>query len=120
VEGDFHELPTHLAQIIFESENLEVLNFGASTPLHCLAEEVLRLSPEVVCIIATMMPDVERFTRDYKVFTERIGGLGTTVILGGRAFDHLQVRRRFPEAFHVRNFTAALELTRERFSEKLK
>ncbi|HXH70657.1 MAG TPA: MerR family DNA-binding transcriptional regulator, partial [Pyrinomonadaceae bacterium] len=45
VEGDFHELPTHLAQMTIENEGWEVLNFGANTPLKCLAKEISRHSP---------------------------------------------------------------------------
>ena len=66
LEGDFHELPTHLAQTILENEGWEVLNFGASTPLYSLAEEVLHHAPKLICISATMVGDVERLSRDIK------------------------------------------------------
>lgn len=119
MEGDFHDLPTHLAQTIFESEGWEVLNFGANTPLYCLAEEVLRHSPEAVCIVATVITDVERLDRDYKIFTEQIADLKIPIILGGRAFKDEAVRRRFPADVYARRFAEVVERLRD-FPERRK
>ena len=113
MEGDFHDLPTHLAQTIFESENWEVLNFGANTPLYCLAEEVLRHAPEIVCITLTLTSDIERLARDYKIFTEEIAALKIPIILGGRAFKDAQIRRRFPADVYARRFSEVVELLRD-------
>ncbi|MBA3693942.1 MAG: MerR family DNA-binding transcriptional regulator [Acidobacteria bacterium] len=111
MEGDFHELPTHLAQIIIENEGWEVLNFGANTPLYCLAEEILQHSPEMICLSATLMTDVERLSRDYKSFTEQINKLKIPIVLGGRAFNDERIRTRFPADYYVRNFSEVAELT---------
>lgn len=105
VEGDFHELPTHLAQMTIENEGWDVLNFGANTPFYSLAEEVLQHSPKAVCVSATMMPDIERLARDYKDFRERICKLQIPVIVGGRAFADEPLRRRFPAELYAENFT---------------
>jgi len=112
MEGDFHELPTHLAQITIENEGWEVLNFGANTPLYCLAEEVLQHSPEMICLSATLMTDVERLSRDYKSFTEQISKLKIPIVLGGRAFNDDRIRPRFPADYFVRSFTEVALLTR--------
>ena len=112
IECDFHELPAHLAQIIIESEGWEVLNFGANTPLFCLAEEVLQHSPDMICISATVMSDVERLARDYKSFTEQIGKLKIPIVVGGRAFNDERVRRRFPADYYARNFSEVAKLTK--------
>jgi methanogenic corrinoid protein MtbC1 len=96
VEGDFHELSTHLTQMVLENEGWEVLNFGANTPLYSLAEEIIEHSPEVICISATVIGDIERLSRDYKTFIEQIGKLKIPIILGGRAFEDEAIRRRFP------------------------
>jgi len=104
VEGDFHELPTHLAQITIENEGWEVFNFGTNMPLYSLAEEVLQHSPQAVCVSATLMPDIERLARDYKDFRERICKLQISVIVGGRAFADEQIRRRFPADLYAENF----------------
>ncbi|MDQ3132171.1 MAG: B12-binding domain-containing protein [Acidobacteriota bacterium] len=104
IEGDFHDLPSHLAQMTIENEGWEVLNFGANMPLHSLTEEVLRHSPELICVSATLIPDIERISRDYKDFRERIGKLKIPVIVGGRAFSDGQIRNRFPAEFYAESF----------------
>jgi excisionase family DNA binding protein len=112
MEGDFHELPTFLAQIAIENEGLEVINFGAATPLYCLADEVMRHSPNFVCISATVINDLERLTRDYKDFREKIAKLEIPVLLGGRVFEDENIRRRFKCEFYARSFTDVAEFAR--------
>jgi excisionase family DNA binding protein len=112
VEGDLHEIPTHLAQMILESEGWEVLNFGANTPLYCFTDEILYHTPETVCIAATMMTDYERLTRDYKEFRARLGKLKIPVILGGRVFADERVRARFPAELYAKNFNEFAEFVK--------
>ena len=112
VEGDFHELPTHLAQMTFENEGWEVMNFGANTPLYNLAEEVLQHSPDIICISATIIGDVERLSRDYKTFIEQINRSKIPILLGGKAFKDEQIRRRFPARRYLQSFTETAEFTR--------
>lgn len=112
VEGDFHELPTHLVQMTFENEGWEVMNFGANTPLYSLAEDVLQHSPQIICIAATIVSDVERLLRDYKIFTEQISKLKTPILIGGKAFKDEQIRQRFPAQFYAQNFAETAEFTR--------
>lgn len=104
IEGDFHELPPHLAQIIMENKGWEVMNFGANTPLYALAEEVLQHSPEVICVSATVMTDIERTSRDYKSFRETIAKLKIPVIIGGRALHDDRIRQRFPAELYATSF----------------
>ena len=112
MEADFHELPTHLAQTIFENEGWEVLNFGANTPLYSLAEEIAQHTPELICISVTVMNDMERNARDYKIFTEQAGKFKIPVILGGRALADEQIRRRFPAELYAQSFGEVAEFTR--------
>ncbi len=112
MEGDLHELPTLLAQITVENEGLEVVNFGAATPLYCLADEVVRHSPNFVCISATVINDLERLTRDYKDFREKTARLEIPILLGGRVFEDEHIRRRFKSEFYARSFTDVAELAR--------
>ena len=112
IEGDFHELPTHLAQMTIENEGWEVLNFGANMPLHSMTEEILQHLPELICISATLMPDIERISRDYKDFRERIGKLKIPVIIGGRAFSDGQIRNRFPAEFYAETFNDVAEFVK--------
>lgn len=105
VEGDFHELPTYLAQMTIENEGWEVMNFGANTPLYCLAEEVLQHSPNIICLAATIIHDVERLSRDYKTFTEQVFKSKIPIVLGGKAFADEQLRQRFPAQLYAQSFT---------------
>lgn len=109
VEGDFHELPTHLVQMTIENEGWEVMNFGANTPLYCLAEEVLQHSPHIICISATIISDVERLSRDYKTLTEQICKSKFPIILGGKAFGDEQLRQRFPAQLYAQSFSEIAE-----------
>jgi methanogenic corrinoid protein MtbC1 len=112
MEGDLHELPTLLAQIAIENEGLEVINFGAATPLYCLADEVMRYSPNFVCISAAVINDSERLSRDYKDFREKIAKLRIPILLGGRVFEDEHIRRRFKSEFYARSFTDVAEFAR--------
>ncbi len=103
-EGDFHELPTYLSQMIFESYGWEVKNFGANMPLYSLTDEVLRYSPDLVCISVTFMEDYERLARDYADFRSKISRLKIPVALGGKIFEDERVCNRFPAEFYLQNF----------------
>jgi excisionase family DNA binding protein len=112
MEGDFHELPTLLAQMAIENEGLEVINFGAATPLYSLTDEVRRHSPNLVCISAAVINDLERLSRDYKDFREKTASLEIPVLLGGRVFEDEHVRKRFASEFYARSFTDVAEFAR--------
>ncbi len=113
MEGDLHELPTLLAQIALENEGLEVINFGAATPLYCMADELVRHSPDLVCISATVINDLERLTRDYKDFRKKIANLRIPVLLGGRVFKDENLRKRFEGEFYASSFTDLAEFARD-------
>lgn len=111
-EGEFHELPTHLIQIIVENEGWEVLNFGANTPLFALREEVSKHKPEMVCISATVMNNLERLAHDFRAFREETEKLKIPIVLGGRAFEDECVRKRFPAEMYARSFAEVTEFIR--------
>lgn len=107
LEGDFHEMPVHLAQLVFENEGFEVVSFGANTPLYSFTEEVGCYAPNVICISATMMQDIDRMARDYKEFREKIAKLKIPIIIGGRVFEDERIRARFPAELYARTFNEA-------------
>jgi methanogenic corrinoid protein MtbC1 len=113
VEGDFHELPTYLVQIVMEDEGWEVINFGANTPLYCLAEEIAHYRPQLVCVSATMIHDLERFSRDFREFAEQIEKMEIEMVLGGRAFSDDQTRRRLGAAQIIETFAELAERARD-------
>ncbi len=105
MDGDLHELPTLLAQMVVENEGFEVINFGAATPLYSLADEVARHSPDLMCISAAVINDLERLSRDYTHFREKTAALEISVLLGGRVFKDKHIRKRFESEFYARSFT---------------
>lgn len=113
IEGDFHELPTHLVQMILEDDGWEVINFGANLPLYSLCQEISQHSPKLICISSTMMTDIERLSRDYVEFNTEICRLNSAVILGGRAFREQKIRERFSADFYAENFSQVIEFSRE-------
>ncbi len=113
MEGDLHELPTLLAQIAIENEGVEVINFGAATPLYCMADEVERHSPDFICISGTVLNELDRLTRDYREFTKKIAGIAAPVLLGGRVFQDLDLRSRFEPAIYVRSFSDLAQFARD-------
>jgi methanogenic corrinoid protein MtbC1 len=104
LEGDFHELPTHLVQTTLENEGWEVINFGANTPLGALGVEILRHKPNLICISGTIISDGERLANDFQTFSEKIARLKIPVILGGRAFKDKKIRAPFPADFYAQKF----------------
>ena len=113
VESDFHELPTFLAQVVFENEGWEVMNFGANTPLGCLTKEILKHQPNAICISATFIEDFANFSEDYKNFIKRIEKVKTSIIFGGKAFSDLSIRKLFPNAIFVKSFTGLADFSSE-------
>ncbi len=112
LENEQHELPTHLAQITIENEGWEVLNFGANTPLYCLREEIIKHLPDLICISATMMNDIERLSRDYLDLRETAAKNKISIIVGGRIFRDECVKKRFPADTYADNFADVAEFTR--------
>lgn len=113
IEGDFHELSSHLVQMVFESEGWEVMNFGSNTPLFAVADEVLHHSPELICISSTIMSDVERLSRDFEAFLKKIRSRSIPLVLGGRAFEDDKIHSRFPADYYPETFTELADIARK-------
>lgn len=113
LENELHELPTHLAQITIENEGWEVLNFGANTPLYCLTQETSKHLPDMVCVSATIINDIERLSRDFINFRESVAKQKISIILGGKVFDDACMRKRFPADLYAQSFTEVAEYARE-------
>jgi excisionase family DNA binding protein len=113
VENDFHELATHLAQIVLESAGWEVLNFCTNTPLYSLTNEVLQHSPRIICISASMIHDLDRITRDYKEFRTNISKSNAAVVLGGRGFGDERIRQRFAAELYAQSFSDLLNFVQK-------
>lgn len=104
IEGDLHELPVHLAEMILESEGWDVKNLGVNTPLFALRDMVTQQRPQLVCISARTVADLDRTASEFdrlRKLTERIGA---QVTLGGEGFRDLNLRRRFPADLYAEDF----------------
>ena len=120
IEGDLHELPVQLARIILESEGWEVQSLGPNTPLFALSEMVSRQRPQLVCISARSISDLDRATAEYSQLRRITGKLGVSVVIGGEGFRDSVFRERFPSEFYANNFTEFAEFIRAVIKRRLK
>jgi MerR family transcriptional regulator, light-induced transcriptional regulator len=86
IEGDLHELPIHLAEIIFESEGWDTSNLGPNTPLFTLRDMVAEKKPDLVCVSARSIVDLDRATTEYAQFRKTIENINGATVLRGEAF----------------------------------
>jgi len=113
IEGDLHELPIHLAEIIFESEGWDISNLGPNTPLFTLRDMVAQKKPDLVCISARSIVDLDRATTEYAQFRKIIEKINGTTVLGGEAFRDSNLRQRFPAEFYAESFSGLLKFVKE-------
>ena len=106
LEDDFHELPTHLAQMTFENEGWLAVNLGANTPLFALMEAAMRHRPDVVCVSATILFNADRAADEYRDFRATLEREGISIVLGGKGFtSDERLRQRFPAELYAESFT---------------
>jgi len=113
IEGDLHELPIHLAEIIFESEGWNVSNLGPNTPLFTLRDMVAQKKPDLVCISARSIGDLDRATAEYAQFRKIMEKINGTTVLGGEAFRDSNLRQRFPAEFYAQSFSGLSTFLKE-------
>jgi excisionase family DNA binding protein len=102
IEGDLHELPIHLAEIIFESEGWDVANLGPNTPLFTLRD-----------MVAKKKPDLDRATTEFAQLRKTIEKINGTTVLGGEAFRDSNMRQRFPAEFYAQSFSGLSTFLKE-------
>ena len=113
IEGDLHELPIHLAEVIFESEGWDISNLGPNTPLFTLRDMVAQKKPDVVCISARYIVDLDRATAEYAQLRKVIEKINGTTVLGGEVFRESNLRQRFPAEFYAESFEGLSMFVRE-------
>ena len=113
IEGDLHELPIHLAEIIFESEGWDISNLGPNTPLFTLRDMVAQKKPDLVCISARTIVDLDRATTEYAQFRKTIEKINGATVLGGEAFRDSNFRQRFPAEFYAQSFSGLSTFLKE-------
>jgi excisionase family DNA binding protein len=112
IEGDLHELPVQLASITLESEGWEVQSLGPNTPLFALSEMVARQRPQLVCIAARTISDLDRATAEYSQLRKITGKWGVSVVIGGEGFRDPRVQERFPSEFYADKFAGLSKFVR--------
>ena len=104
IEGDLHELPVHLAEIILESEGWDVKDLGANTPLFALRDMITEQRPQLVCISARTVTDLDRTASEFDRLRKITDRIGAQVTLGGEGFRAPNLRRRFPADLYAEDF----------------
>jgi len=104
IDGDLHELPVHLAEVILETEGWDARNLGPNTPLFSLREMVTQQRPQLVCISARSIADLDRATSEYAQLRKVTAKLGAAIVIGGEGFRESAIRQRFPSDFYAENF----------------
>ena len=112
IEGDLHELPVHLAELLLTSQGWMTINLGPNTPLFALRDMVLKERPQLVCICARNIMDLDRATTEYASLRKAAQKFGTVLITGGEAFSDPVTRERFPADACPGNFAELLKVTK--------
>ena len=106
LEGDLHEMPVHLAEIVIEAEGWQTRNLGRNTPLFALSNMLLQHKPNLVCISARAVADLDRATSDFALLRKATDKFGAKSIIGGEAFRDRTMRERFPADFYAAHFSS--------------
>lgn len=113
IESDLHELPVHLAEIILETEGWDTRNLGPNTPLFSLREMVARQRPQLVCISARTVADLDRAISEYAQLRNIAEKLGVALVTGGEGFRDNTLRERFPCDFYAQDFDGLAKFAEE-------
>ncbi len=105
IEGDLHEVPVHLVEIMLESHGWETVNLGPNTPLTALRDMVVQKRVQLVCISARSIADLHRATTEYAQLLKSAARVNARLVIGGEAFRDEAVRERFPAEFYGRDFS---------------
>lgn len=108
-DGEIHQLGSEVVRYLLEGEGWTVIYLGPFTPLFTFTDAVNILKPDLVCISATIVNDLERMTRDYDQLRRAASKHQTRIAIGGRAFNDEQARGRFRGAFHASTVYDLLE-----------
>ena len=105
IEGELHEIPVHLTEVVLEMQGWQTTNLGPNTPLPALSDMASRYKPDLICIAARAVADLDRATSDYAHLRKVTQKLGTKLVVGGEGFRDRAIRQRFPADFYGTDFT---------------
>jgi methanogenic corrinoid protein MtbC1 len=112
-DGEIHQLGSEVVRYLLEGEGWTVIYLGPFTPLFTFTDAVNILKPDLVCISATIVDDLERASRDYNQLRRAASKHHTRIVIGGQAFNDEQARARFRGAYHAPTVYDFLEFVRQ-------
>lgn len=112
-DQEIHQLGSEVVRYLLEGEGWTVIYLGPFTPLFTFTDAVNILKPDLVCISATIVDDLERAARDYEQLRRAASKHKTRIAIGGQAFNDEQARARFRGAYYAPTVYDLLELVRQ-------
>lgn len=113
IEGDLHEVPVHLAQMMVDIEGWDTVNLGPNTPLFALRDMVVQQKPRLICISARTIVDLDRATTEFGQLRKVTEKIGCAVVLGGEGFRDPALRQRFQADLYSDTFSELSGFVRE-------
>jgi len=114
-DGEIHQVGSEVVRYLLEAEGWTVIYLGPFTPLFTFTDAVNIIKPDLVCISATIVDDLERSSRDYEQLRRAASKHQTRVVIGGQAFNDQQARSRFRGAYHASTVYDLLEFVQQGF-----
>ena len=78
-----------------------------------LRDMVAQKKPDLVCISARSIVDLDRATTEYAQFRKTIEKINGATVLGGEAFRDSNFRQRFPAEFYAESFSGLSTFLKE-------
>lgn len=109
-DGEIHQIASEVVRYLLEGEGWTVIYLGPLTPLFTFTDAINIIKPDLVCISATIVDDLERATRDYEQLRRAASKHQTKIIMGGQALNDEQARARFRGAYHASSVYDLLQI----------
>lgn len=107
-EDELHEVASRCISMLLELDGWRVVTLGMNTPFFSFRDAIVRHRPDLVCLSATMLHDLERQSREYLELAEAARDAGARIVIGGAGFGDADVRARFPHDLHAGTFRDVL------------
>jgi hypothetical protein len=79
---------------------------------------VTQKRPELVCISARILADLDRAVIEYAQLRKITDKIGAVIVLGGEGFRDMTLRARFPSDFYVENFAGLTKFIKLQMSKR--
>jgi len=114
IAPDMHELACLCLSQVLQFEGWQVSVIGANTPADALIAAAERLRPNLICVSATIIPDLVSFRTDLRRVAHVARGMDSVLAVGGSAVVSQDVAcSDFAEV--LRDMGALVEFARQQF-----